>query len=134
MKRSRYDRKKKPFIKVFAFGTVFNLALFFVFTFIASLIISKMKDPLSLFGVAAFAVMALTGAISGFFTARFKGENGVFPAALCSFIIAFILLGAGLILGDGKVGLITPLNLLAYFLFAFISALLTKKKQKYRRR
>ena len=134
MKRSRYDRKNRSFLKVFAFGTVCNLVLFFAFTFAASLIISGTKDPLSFIGVAAFAVMALTGAFSGFITAKFKGENGAFPAALCSFILAFILLGAGLILGGGRVSLISPINLFSYFAFAIIFAHLTRKRHRYRRR
>ena len=133
MKRSRYDRKNRPFSKAVTFGAVCNICSFFTLSFIASLILSSLKNPLALMGVAAFAVLALTGAFSGFLTAKFKGEGGALPSLACAFILALSIFGAGLIAGSGRVAVISPINLLSYVAFTFIFAILAKKKRRHRR-
>lgn len=130
MQYSRHDRKNRPFIKVFTFGALCNLCCFFAFSFVASLILSSLKNPLALMGVSAFAVLTLTGALSGFLTAKFKGEGGALPSLLCAFILALLVFGIGLIAGGGKVALISPINLIAYLTFASVFAVLAKKKKR----
>lgn len=133
MRYIRHDRKNRPFFKVFLFSSVCNLCTFFALTLIASLILTCLKNPIALIGVAAFAVLSLTGAFSGFCTAKFKGENGALPSTLCSLILALLIFAAGLIAGGGRVSLIGPINLLSYLVFSFTFALLSRKKRKYRR-
>ena len=133
MKYSRHDRKNRPFIKVFVFGAVCNVCSFLALSFAASLILSGLKNPLALIGVSAFAVLTLTGALSGFLTSKFKGDGGALPSTVCAIILAASVLGAGLISGGGKVSFISPLNLISYLVFASIFAILAKKKRRYGR-
>ena len=115
------------------FGTVFNIAAFFILTFLATLILSLLKNPLKISGIASFCVLLFTGMLSGSFTAKYKGEYGIFSSFACTLIFAFALLGTGLILSGGKVSSITLVNLVSYVALAFIFAILTKKRKKHRR-
>ena len=115
------------------FGIIFTSAIFFILAFLASLILSSMKNPLGSSGLFSFAVLLFTGAISGFFTSKYKGEHGVFPSCVCAVIFALILFGIGLIVSGGKIAMITVVNLLSYIALALIFAAMAKNKRKRRR-
>lgn len=127
------SRRKKTNRSTFIFGIIFTVALFFTLAFTASLILSTLKNPLGASGMASFLVLLLTGAISGFFTAKYKGDRGVVPAGLCAMFFALILFGSGLIASDGKIATVTVVNLLSYISMAFIFAAFAKKKRRPRR-
>ncbi len=133
MKYSRHDRKNRPFVKVFAFGAVCNICSFLALSFVASLILSNLKNPLAFIGISAFAALTLTGALSGFLTAKFKGDGGALTTMICAIILAASVFGAGLIVGGGKVSFISPVNLISYLVFTSIFAVLSKKKRRYGR-
>ena len=132
MKYRHHARKNKSFSKTVIFGAVINLCSFFIFSFVASLIVSAFKNSLALIGVGALFSLSMTGAFSGFFTSKYKGESGIIYATLCSVASAVIILAVGLIFSDGKLGAPMFFNLMSYIAFSLVFAVISKKKRKYR--
>ena len=112
------------------FGTVFTASIFFILTFCASILLSFTKNPLGASGIVSFAVLLLTGALSGFCTAKYKGDYGVLPSSASAIIFALILLGAGLIVSGGKIATVSLINLMCFVALAIIFAFLAKSKRK----
>lgn len=133
MKRSRYARKQRSFSSVLLFGAICNLSTFILLTLFSSFILSSLKNPLALMGISAFAVLSFTGGISGFLTARFKGENGATASVLTSLIIALLIFATGAIIAKGELKAAAPINLLSYLVFSLVFSLLAKKRKRYRR-
>lgn len=130
MKYKNYGKKLKSNRSTLIFGMLFNTATFFILVLIASIIILSLKNPLGASGAAAFCVLFMTGALSGFFTAKYNGGKGVFCSGLCSIIFALIIFGAGLILCGGRVMGVTVINLISYVAISFIFAMLATKEKK----
>ena len=112
------------------FGTLFSAAIFLILTFCASVLLSFTKNPLGASGLTSFAVLLITGAISGFCTAKYKGECGILPSSASAVIFALILLGAGLIVSGGKIATVSLVNILCYVALAVIFAFLAKSKRR----
>ena len=115
------------------FGIIITTASFFGITFLTSLILSLLKNPLGASGLSSFAVLLLTGMISGFFTSKYKGEGGILLSGAIAVIFALVLLGAGLISSDGKLASITFVNLSSYVALTFVFAAMARSKKKRRR-
>ena len=125
-------KTKKTNRSTIIFGMIFTVASFFALNFSASLILSLLKNPLGASGITSFAVLLITGAISGFFTSKYKGENGILASGICALIFAFLLFVVGLIMSGGKIASITLINLISYIALAFIFAALAKSRKKRR--
>lgn len=127
----KYKRgKRKTNAKALLFSLIFTSVVFFVFAFLVSFIISLTKNPIAFIGISSFAALFLTGAFSGFFTSKYKGEGGIIPAGLGSLIFALMLLGIGLIVSGGSLPALTLINLPCFIILAVIFAALAGKKRK----
>ena len=133
MKYRRGVKKESKASKNFLFGITFNAATFFILVFIASVILSKVKDPLGASGLVSPLTLIVSAAISGFFTARRKGDGRILPAVICALCFSLILFAIALIFCSGKVTAICAINLLCYVAVAFIFAMLSRKRKKHRR-
>ena len=133
MKYTSQKRKSKSLRSSLLFGISFSTLSFFTLVLLSSIILSKIKDPLGASGIASFAVLFVTGALSGFFTAKYKGDNGIFPVLISAFVFVIALLGAGLIGCGGKVSSITFINLVSYVILAMLFAVLAKKRGRIKR-
>ena len=135
MKYAGHVRKTRSGRNSLVFGILFTLATFLILTVIASLVLSKTKDPLGKSGLAAILVLLLCGAISGFFTAKYKGAHAVFPVAISSLTLAIPLLFCGIFITGGRYSLISAINLTLFVAVSCLfAALATGKKRKLRRR
>ena len=126
-------RRTKTNRSTLIFGIILTAASFFILTFLASLLLSMIKNPLGASGIASFAVLLITGILSGFFTAKYKGEHGILPSGACALIFAFILFCTGLISSGGKIASITIINLISYVAVAFLFAALAKRRKRHGR-
>ena len=130
MRRNNQQRKTKSNKAAFVFGIIFFSVSFFFTAFAAAFILSGLKNPLGASKLTSFAVLLISGAISGFCTAKYKGGKSVLTAGLCAVFFALVLLGAGLITSGGKVATISVVNLIAYVLLASVFAALASKEKK----
>ena len=126
----KYSRKKKTNAKALLFCLIFTSFTFFVFAFMLSFILSLTKNPIAFIGICSFAALFLTGASSGFFTSKYKGEGGILPAGIGSVIFALILLGIGLIMTGGSLPALTLVNLPCFVILALVFAALARRKRK----
>jgi len=135
MKYKTSLRKSKTIKSTLIFGMVFTVCAFLIIAFLCSLITLSFKNPLKIAGAFSFAVLLCTGAVSGYCTSKYKGENPILASGLCSVIFALILFGAGLIMSGGKIASICVINLISFVIITFIfAALATKKKRRKIRR
>ena len=133
MKYKLSKRKEKGGAKAFLFGILLNAIVFFVLIFLSSVILSKLRNPLNASAPASFFVLILSGAISGFFTARYRGEGKALASGICALFFALALFFAAMICCGGKIKAITAINLTVYVAVAFLFASLKRTKKKRRR-
>lgn len=133
MRYKGFKKKENKASSTFIFGIVFNAAAFFTVVFLTSLMLSKFKNPLGASSMASFIALIVSGALSGFFTAKYKGERAIMPSGLCAVFFASVLFGVAMISCGGSIKAITALNLLTYVVVAFIFAAFAKTKKRRRR-
>ena len=132
MKYKGSARKTKTLKGAVLFGLIFTAATFFIFTFVASLILFYMRDPLKSSGIASLVVLLSTGSISGYVTAKYKKENCVITAGACSLTFAFLLFSIGLIMSGGKIAAVTIFNLILYAVLSLAFAAFSGKEKRRR--
>ena len=134
MKNSRHTAHRTS-ARALLFGIIISTAVFFVCAFLSAIIVSRLENPTAKLGMTALVAFLIGGAISSFSTAKYKGEGGFAPAILSSLFLTLVLLLAGLIMTEGKLPLITVINLLCYLAVSALFALLAvKRPATYRRR
>lgn len=134
MKYKASQRKSKTLRSTLVFGIIFTACTFLVIAFLCALITVSFKNPLKIAGTFSFAVLLITGAVSGYCTSKYKGENPVLASGLCSVIFAIVLFGTGIIMSGGKIASICVINLISFVIISFIFALLATKKKRRRTR
>ena len=135
MKYNSSRKKLKTNKSTLIFGTFFTAATFLILALTASLILSRMKNPLGISGVSSIAVLLFTAAISGFFTAKYKGAHAFLPSVFCAIIFALILFFSGILISGGGVAPISVLNLALFVaIYAVFAILATREKRRVKRR
>ena len=132
MKYKGSARKTKTFKSAILFGIIFTTAAFFIFTFVASLILFYVRDPLKSSGIASLVVLLSTGSVSGYVTAKYKKENCVITAGTCSLTFALLLFSIGLIISGGKIAAVTIINLVLYVILSLAFAAFSGKEKRRR--
>lgn len=132
MKKRKF---KKSGSKSLFFGALFALASFLISLTVFSIILSLLKNPISLLGIFGIAAYLSSGAISGFVNSKLKGEGGILFAILSSLIVSGVFLAIGIIASGGKSAPALLMNVLCYLLVsALFAKLASLKKKKFRRR
>ena len=133
MTYNRQRRGERSGKRAFIYGIIFTAISFLFLALIASLILSKLKDPLGGLWLASISVLLMTGAATGFFIAKYKGDGGFLSSFLCSGTFAILLFSIGMIACKGKIASVTAINLISYVAATVIFAALAKKKRKSQR-
>ena len=115
------------------FGITLSSALFLILAFIAALISSRLEDPSASVGITSLAAFLISGAISGFATARIRGDGSVKTPMLSALLFLLILFAVGMGLKKGSLPSIIMINLISYAVVFWLFALLGRRK-KHRRR
>ncbi len=134
MNFKRGRREKRTSSKCFIIGIIFAAISFFAIAFSASMILSILKNPLGSIGLFSFVTLLISGAISGFFTSKYKSEGGTVTAIITAVAFAAVLLVTGLIINGGRLPFVTLVNLLSYIMLAALFALIAQRKRKRRSR
>ena len=133
MFKFKSHKRKRTNASAIALGLCLSVLSFLLLSFALSFILAMFRDPLSLIGMFSVAALLLSGAISGFVTAKYKGEGAILPVSVSSLCFALALLGIGLILTRGILPIISLINLFAYLVltvgFAFI-AIRSKRRRR----
>ena len=116
------------------FGIIFTVTVFFTTALVGAVILSRTENPTAHVGLCSMAVLFITAAVSGYATSRYKGEGGMLPTMLSSLFAVLVMLMIGLIGGDGKLPLVSVINLVAFMLISALGAMLGRKKERKRRR
>ena len=129
-----FRKRKRTNLSAMIFGLCFSFFSFLALALVFSLLLSTLKNPLGFIGIFAVAALLISGAASGFFTAKFKGEGAFLPISISTLVFGAIMFVCGIIVTRGMVPLITVLNLLAYCALVFAFAALAMRKRRTRRR
>ena len=134
MTYNRQRRGERSGKRTFIYGIIFTALSFLILALTASLILSKLKDPLGGSWLASISVLLMTGAATGFFITKYRGEGSFLLSFLCSGSFAILLFSIGMIACKGKIASVTAINLISYVAATVIFATLAKKKRKTRKR
>ncbi len=115
------------------FGVLISVLSFFLSLLIFSFILSIFENPISFVSIASLAAFLVSGAVSAFATAKYKGEGGTVTALLSSLLASAVIFAVGLICCGGKIKLSLLMNILCYLLVSAIFARLAGIKKKRRR-
>ncbi len=134
MFNSKSRKRNTSEFRAIALGAIISILSFLALSFIASLILSALKNPLGFIGITAFAVIMLSGAVSGFLTSKIKENSPFLPTLISALLFTAIILCAGLIMSGGRISSLTAVNAAAYVIIAAAAALLGKRRHKRHRR
>ena len=130
MKKTKKRNIQKTNASALLFGLIASTVAFFFSILICAIVANLFENPTAALGALSFFALVFAGAISGFFTSKYKGDGGVAPAALSALVFALILLIVGLVMTEGHLPLVTVINLLLYAVSATTFAILGKKREK----
>ena len=130
MKKHRFNTKQKSTSRTVLVGTSLSAISFLVISLFLSFIISFTKDPLSAVGIAAIASLSLSGAISSFFTVKYKGNGGFLCSIMCAGICVLLILCVSLICNKGALGLSGLMNCITYLAVSLLFSYLGTKTGK----
>ena len=133
MKKHKSQRRERSGAKAILFGTLMSLGLLFAVSAAASFVLLKLEDPISFLGAGSLASLLISGAISAFITAKYKGEGGFLSSLFSSLIFSLVIFSAALIIGKGKLGIGLLMNILCYLLISVLFAKLATRKAKRKR-
>ena len=120
--------------RALVFGIIFSIIFFIATALICAVILSRTENPTAHTGLCGMIALFVTAAASGFATSRYKGEGGMLPAVLSSLFVALVMLMIGLVSGNGKLPLLSIINLGAFMVIGAIFAALGRKKERKRHR
>lgn len=98
---------------------------------IFALVAEGSKDPTGNIGIFSLSALLISGAISGFVSAKIKGEKAIGFSALISLVTIFIMLMLCLII-SGKVGSGALMNYLCYMLVSVFFSFIGSREKKHR--
>ena len=133
MKRSFKVGRNNSFLASLIFGTLFSFGMLLISTLILSGIFMALDTPTDSIEIKSLASLLISGAISAFVSAKFKGEGGTLCAIFISLITVFIMLIISLIASRGGVDGAIFMNYLCYLLISALFAYLGKKRERTRR-
>lgn len=129
MKKRRSSNADRSPLSVFIFGIIFSFAALTLLSFISSLILLSISNPLLSIKTTSLAVLLCAGAISGFTISKYKGEMNLSIAVSASLTVAVVMLGISLICAKGNVGGGVFMNYICYVLVSALFAFLGRKRK-----
>ena len=132
MKKHYFGTNEKKKSRAVLLGTSLSVFSFLIISLLLAFIISFTKDPLSAVGIAAIASLSLSGAISSFFTVKYKGNGGFISSLICTGICVLLILGVSLICSKGELQMNGVMNCVTYLsvslLFSYLGTKTGKKR------
>ena len=131
--------KKRKFKRVakkggLLFGVIFSFISFFLSSIVTSLVISLFENPISKIELGSLVTLLISGALSAFINAKYKGEGGTLYALLSALIASAAIFATGMILSGGNGTASLLMNVLCYLLVSALFAKLAGIKRKNGRR
>ena len=120
--------------RLMLFGTLGSIILFFVISFVFSLISLLLNDPLGIVGIISIMALILCSIVSSFVISRIGGAGGAFTAILSALLFSLIMLLLGLALSGGKMHFGCIVNYLIYMAVSSVSAYFARPRARIKRR
>lgn len=134
MKRYKGFNIKKTGVRTIMFGIAFSFLSLIISSFLISLMLSGMSDPIRYIGIASLIAFLISGAVSGLATAKYKGQGGVKSALISSLIFIAIIFLISLVISKGSVSGGIFMNYVCYIMLSLLTAALSSREKKHRRR
>lgn len=134
MRKRKNSRLRKTMGGTLLLGVIFSFAALTVISLVCSAILMTSNNPTGNLKIASLASLLICGAVSGFFTSKYKGEGGVITSIITSVAFIALMLIISMIASKGDVGGITFMNYLCYLMIAVFAAFLGRKRERKRKR
>lgn len=119
--------------KALIFGLAVSSALFLLLMLLSAVISARTADPTGSVGMTSFFAFVISGAISGFVSAKKCGKDSIKIPMLSALSFVLILFLTGLVLSGGRLKSVTLLNIICYVAVFWLFSLLGKKPRRKRR-
>ena len=126
----RKNRNYKSGTSKFIPSLLFCTFSYIIFSLIASFILLKTAESSRAIPLVSLVVFLLSGAASGIFITRYKGDGGIGLSSACFVTFIFILTLLSLILSKGKVSGGVFMNYLCYLLIGVLFSFLGRKRAR----
>ena len=133
MSRTRGSAQRSN-ARALIFGIFFTMAVFFAMALVGAVILSKTENPTAHVGLCSMVSRFVTAAAGGYATSKYKGEGGMLPAVLSSLFFVLVMLVIGLVSKNGKLPIVSVVNLVAFMIISTFGAMLGRKRERKRRR
>ena len=127
MKKRIFHTKNKSISRTVLVGTSVSVLSFLLISLISSFVLSLVPDPLSAVGIASIGALVLSGAISSFFTVKYKGEGGFICSMICAAVCILIIIAVSLIASKGAIGGRGIMNIVSYAAISLLFSYLGTK-------
>ena len=123
---------KDNFVLILLICLAISVLSILTLSFIFAMIASMSKDPTGNLGIFSLATLLISGAISGFASAKIKKEGAIGFSALVTLVSCLIMLVLCLII-IGKVSGGAIMNYVCYMLMSVFFAFLGSREKKHKR-
>ncbi len=114
-------------------GVMISLAALTLLSVAGGFIVYMQNDPLAAMNVASLIVLLVSGAASGYITAKLAREKKMTVALLSVLAVCFIMLAVGMIATGGGITWQVPLNYACYMGVSLLTARLGAREKRRRR-
>ena len=135
MKKSKLINRRGARLSPLVLGVLFSFLSLMISSFLVSVIISALKNPIEMIAIGSLIAFMTSGAVSGFSIARKNRASGIRLSLICSVIFIAIVLVASLLTKRGSISGGMFMNYLCYLMIsAFFAFLGAREKRRKRRR
>ena len=125
MKRNKnYKSGTRKFVP----SLLFCIFSYLIFTLVASFILLKTAESSAIVPISSLIVFLISGAVSGIFISRYKGEGGVKFTALSTLTFVLILTLISLVMSRGQLKGSLLMNYFCYLLVGILFSALARKR------
>ena len=124
----RRKTKQRTHLSVLVFGIIFSIATLAMLSFVSSFILMSTKNPLLSVKTASLVTLLSTAAISGFATAKYKGDLNFGISILTSLSVTVLMLAISLISAKGNVGGGIFMNYVCFLLISVFFSFVGRRK------
>ena len=121
-------------VRPFVLCLILYILTFFVTALVSSVILNALSDPLSALPIASLVTLVVSAALSGGISSLIFKTKNITLSASVTLTASFLMLIFGIIASKGEFSIGAFMNCLCYVGVSILSALLTRRKRRKKRR
>lgn len=131
----KIKKSSKPGTLAYIPAVLISVAVIFLLSIVMALVASGSDDPTAKIGIYSLVAILISGAVSGFFISKIRGEGGVLYSLFVSLGVSAFIIIAALIASGGRISGGSFMNCACYAgVFTAFAYLGRRREKRHRHR